>query len=232
MGTEKRERQKTARIDKIVAEQAAAKRARTRRTAFRAAVAVVVLVGGLFAYTLIWGDDDDDETSASDETTESTLPEVSTTLPPEPVCDNPAVATAVGREAPDTEPPPEDTAPDALDISTLVEGQGDGAAAGDTVVVHYVGKTADGTVFDCSWDAAGTGESFPVTLGQGMVIPGWDEGLIGAKAGERRHLVIGSENAYGSQGNGPIPPDAPLAFDVDIVEVQKAGATPPTTVAP
>jgi FKBP-type peptidyl-prolyl cis-trans isomerase len=229
VGTEKRERQKSARIDKIVAEQAAAKRARNKRTAFRVVAAAVVVIGGLFAYTVFFGDDDDDETATGDET------EVTTTSVPEavePVCDNPAVAAAVGREAPDTEPPPEDTAADALDISTLVEGQGDGAVAGDTVVVHYVGKTADGATFDCSWDASGTGESFPVTLGQGMVIPGWDEGLIGAKAGERRHLVIGSENAYGAEGSPPvIPPDAPLAFDVDILEVQKAGTTttPPSS---
>jgi FK506-binding protein 2 len=61
-----------------------------------------------------------------------------------------------------------------------------------------------------------------VVLGQGEVIPGWDEGLIGATIGERRHLVIGSDNAYGSTGQGEIPPDAPLAFDVDVVDIQPA----------
>jgi len=227
VGTEKRERQKTARFDKIIAEQAAAKKARTRRTALRGVVVVAAVLGLALAYTLIWGNDDDTTVAADDTATSTTLPEFE-----EPDCSNPTVAAAVGREVPDTEPPPEDTDPDALDVTTLVEGTGDGAVAGDTLVVHYLGKIADGTIFDCSWNVQGDGQPFPVTIGTDppQVIQGWDEGLIGAKAGERRHLVIGSEKAYGAEGGGSaIPPDAPLSFDVDIMEVQKAGTT--TTVA-
>jgi peptidylprolyl isomerase len=229
VGTEKRERQKTARLDKIIAEQAAAKKARTRRTALRGAIAVVVVLAAALAFNVIWGNDDDSTEAADDTATSTTLPEFE-----EPDCSNPTVAAAVGREAPDTDPPPEDTAPDALEVTTLVEGTGDGAADGDTLVVHYLGKIADGTIFDCSWNVEGDGQPFPVTISSdpamAQVIQGWNEGLIGAKAGERRHLVIGSDKAYGSQGGGSaIPPDAPLSFDVDILEVQKAGTT--TTVA-
>jgi FKBP-type peptidyl-prolyl cis-trans isomerase len=124
------------------------------------------------------------------------------------------------RGAPDPEPPPADTAKDAVEKTTLIEGEGDvTAAAGDTIVVQYVGKTSDDNVFDSSWDR---GQSFPVVIGTGQVIPGWDEGLIGVKIGERRRLVIGSDKAYGETGQGDIPANAPLAFEVDVVDIIKA----------
>lgn len=120
-------------------------------------------------------------------------------------------------EAPDPDPPPADTPADALEITTLREGSGPGAEAGDTVTVHYIGKTADGEVIDSSWVI---GEPFPVELGQGMVIEGWEEGLIGAKVGERRRLVLGADMAYGDLGQGDVPPGAPLAFEVDILDIR------------
>jgi FKBP-type peptidyl-prolyl cis-trans isomerase len=54
------------------------------------------------------------------------------------------------------------------------------------------------------------------------VIVGWNEGLIGVKIGERRRLVIGSDKAYGPEGRSGIPPDAPLAFEIDVVDVEPA----------
>jgi FKBP-type peptidyl-prolyl cis-trans isomerase len=123
------------------------------------------------------------------------------------------------RTAPDPEPPPADTPAATLDAVTLIEGVGDAASAGDTTVVHYVGKLADGTVFDASWDR---GQPFPVTLGQGRVISGWDQGLVGVRAGERRRLVLGADHGYGSRGaGGVIPPDAPLVFEVDVLEIHR-----------
>jgi FKBP-type peptidyl-prolyl cis-trans isomerase len=59
-----------------------------------------------------------------------------------------------------------------------------------------------------------------VTLGRGTVINGWEEGLPGSKAGERRRLVIGSDRAYSPQGTTGIPPNAPLAFEVDVLDVR------------
>jgi peptidylprolyl isomerase len=97
-------------------------------------------------------------------------------------------------------------------------GEGRAAAVGDTLVVHYVGTLADGTVFDESWSR---GEPFPVTLGTGAVIAGWEEGLVGAKVGERRRLVIGAGNAYGDQDNGVIPANAPLGFEVDVIDLYR-----------
>ena len=209
---------------------AAARRAKTRRTTVRVVVGAVVVLALLFGWSaLMGGDDDGDDTATTDETTdEAAADETTTTSAPD--YSNPELAEEVlGREPPDPEPPPADTAADALEIETLTEGEGTGAAAGDIVVAHYVGKTPDGEVFDESW---GRGEpmTLPAPLGQGGVIPGWDEGLVGAKVGERRRLVIGSENAYGAEGtpDGAIPPNSPLAFEVDIVDIQPAAtATPP-----
>jgi hypothetical protein len=225
VGTDKRERQKTGRYERAAAEMAAARKQRSRRTAVRLALGIVVVLALLFGWSLLQGDDD--ETATDDAPADTTSPEVTTTVPDYA---NPELAEEVlGREAPDPEPPPEDTAADALESQTLIEGEGEGVAAGDSITAHYIGKLADGTVFDQSWER---GEPIgPIVLGQGSVIPGWDEGLIGAKIGERRHLVIGSENAYGAQGQGEIPADAPLSFDIDIVDIQPgeaAGATAPT----
>lgn len=221
VGTEKRDRQRAARLEKAAAEATAAKRERTKHSALRIVIGAVVVLAVLFGVTQLMGDDDDsgDDAETSSDTTEQAAADTpsETTVPD---YSNPALAEEVlGREPPVPEPPAADTPADALEATTLIEGEGEGAAAGDTVVVHYVGVLSDGSEFDQSWER---GETFPVTLGQGQVITGWDEGLIGAKVGERRHLVIGSDNAYGAAGQGPIPPAAPLAFDVDIVDIQLA----------
>ncbi len=108
-----------------------------------------------------------------------------------------------------------------LRIQVLAEGSGDGAVAGDTVLVHYTGVLIDGTQFDSSRDR---NEPFPVTLGEGRVIQGWERGLLGMKVGERRLLAIPAELGYGAQGFPPvIPPDATLLFDVEVLTITKAG---------
>jgi peptidylprolyl isomerase len=164
------------------------------------------------------GDDSDSETTNDDEATDDSAPEV--TEPPEPEYANPSLAEEVlARTPPEPEPPAEDTPADAVEITTLTEGEGEGAVEGDTVTVHYVGVLADGTEFDQSWER---GQTFPVgPLGQAAVIDGWNEGLVGAKIGERRRLVLGSDKAYGEQGSPPaIPAGAPLAFEIDVVDIQ------------
>ena len=102
-----------------------------------------------------------------------------------------------------------------LEVTTIKEGGGETAAAGDNVKVQYSGKLANGKVFD-SGDI-----SFP--LGAGHVIKGWDLGVNGMKVGEERKLVIPSSLAYGATGTpgGPIPPNAELTFDVKLLNVQK-----------
>jgi peptidylprolyl isomerase len=219
VGTDKRERQRAARLEKISEQATAAKREKTRGNAVRIAVAAVVVLAVLFGVSQLMGDDNDaaDDTETAADGTDTTLDPTETTSP-EYV--NPELAEEVlGREPPTPEPPPADTAPAALESTTLIEGEGDGAQPGDVVTVHYAGVLSDGTQFDESWSG---GQPFPVTLGAGGVIPGWDEGLVGVTVGERRHLVIGSENAYGATGQGSIPPEAPLAFDVDVIDIQPA----------
>jgi peptidylprolyl isomerase len=212
MPSEKRVRQSTARIARLEAERAAAQRARRRRAIFRWGAIAVVAALAVVGYAVLAGDDDEPETRAGDTTT---------SIPIDPnAYNNPELAAEVlERDPPDPEPPPANTPKDALEIETLIEGEGEGAKAGDAVTVHYVGKVTDGTVFDQSWDRA----PFPVTnLGTASVIAGWNEGLIGVKVGERRRLVIGSEKAYGGTGQGEdIGPDAPLAFEIDVVDISR-----------
>ena len=105
-----------------------------------------------------------------------------------------------------------------LNISVIKEGSGVPAKNGDTLLVHYTGTLEDGTVFDSSIPR---GKPFPVTLGKGEVIPGWELGLLGMKVGEERKLVIPPELAYGKAGiPGVIPGNATLIFDVQLLEIK------------
>jgi FKBP-type peptidyl-prolyl cis-trans isomerase FkpA len=104
-----------------------------------------------------------------------------------------------------------------LYIQDVAQGTGDTAQAGDLVAVHYTGWLPDGQEFDSSRGR----EPFEFALGQGMVIPGWDEGVAGMREGGQRRLVIPSDLAYGPRGaGGVIPPNATLVFDVELLDVR------------
>lgn len=96
----------------------------------------------------------------------------------------------------------------------------DGARDGDTVSVLYTGKLQDGTVFDSTTQRGD--EPIEFVLGRGMVIKGWDEGIKGMQIGEKRLLVIPPAIAYGPEGRGPIPPNATLTFDVELIGIRRA----------
>ncbi len=102
-------------------------------------------------------------------------------------------------------------------------GGGEAAAPGDMVTVNYTGKLQNGTVFDSSVGRA----PFQFTLGTGQVIPGWDQGLQGMKVGGKRLLIIPPALGYGAQGMGPIPPNATLIFEVDLIKVAHPGLGAP-----
>jgi FKBP-type peptidyl-prolyl cis-trans isomerase len=110
-------------------------------------------------------------------------------------------------------------APTSLKVEDLIEGNGAAAKAGDKLSVRYVGNLYDNNKeFDSSWKRGKA--PFQFTLGQGQVIPGWDQGLLGMKVGGRRRLTIPADLAYGAQGQPPtIPPNAPLVFDVDLTKI-------------
>jgi peptidylprolyl isomerase len=143
-----------------------------------------------------------DETSdTSDGDTSST--EVADTVPPPPT--NP--------DKPEVEVPAE--IPTELQVTVIEEGTGPAAEAGDTVIVDYVGvRTRDGVEFDNSYDRF---EPFPVALGQGGVIAGWDQGLVGAQTGARVRLDIPSDLAYGAEARGDIiGENEALTFLIDV----------------
>lgn len=99
-----------------------------------------------------------------------------------------------------------------------VVGTGAEATTGKTLTVHYVGTLADGTVFDSS---RARNEPFQFTVGEGRVIQGWEQGLIGMKVGGKRRLVIPPELGYGANGSqGIIPPNATLTFEIELLNVE------------
>lgn len=109
-----------------------------------------------------------------------------------------------------------DAVPQDIISQDIIVGAGAMAVPGKTLLVHYTGQLDDGTVFDTSRDK----EPFMFILGAGQVIEGWDRGLEGMMVGGRRILIIPPEFGYGSGGIGPIPGDAILIFEVELVEVK------------
>lgn len=100
-----------------------------------------------------------------------------------------------------------------------VAGKGPKAKAGDKVKVHYTGKLLNGKVFDSSLTRK-PATPFEFTIGQGQVIPGWDEGISMMSAGGKATLIIPSKLAYGERGAGAdIPAYSPLVFDVELISI-------------
>ncbi|MFJ7268431.1 FKBP-type peptidyl-prolyl cis-trans isomerase [Streptomyces sp. NPDC099050] len=111
----------------------------------------------------------------------------------------------------------EGTPPKELKVVTISEGDGPALKKGDIAQVNYLGQVWDGKEpFDQSF---GKDKPFDVTVGEGQVIKGWDQGLLGKKVGSRLELVIPPDLGYGEQGSGEkIKPNATLVFVVDIVK--------------
>jgi peptidylprolyl isomerase len=231
VGTEKRARQKANRQQRLVEEAKLERTSTIKRNFLRwtlvgvlavGAVVFVAWIGGAFS-----GDDDEAGQLDADTTTPAnTLPLDTTpidTTPTTPAATTPPGGTTAADEAtgkPSVQLPEE--LPTELVVTTIEAGSGPEAQVGDTIEVNYVGvRSADGVEFDNSFDR---GVSFPVTLGEGAVIQGWDEGLVGAQAGELRQLDIPAELAYGDADRGVIRPGDALSFVVEVVSVTPAAA--------
>lgn len=149
------------------------------------------------------------ETTDPTETTETTGPE----LLPQKCADVPDPSAHAEGSVPAMIPPCE--APDELVVHTIREGRGEPAANGDTLIVDYAGMIiGSGAVFDASY-TRGVPLDFP--LGRGGVIDGWDQGLVGARAGSLLRLDIPNELAYGDTPPGDqIQPGDALSFYVDV----------------
>jgi FKBP-type peptidyl-prolyl cis-trans isomerase len=105
-----------------------------------------------------------------------------------------------------------------MKIEDIKVGTGEEAVAGKNVTVHYTGTLTDGTKFDSSLDR---GTPFTFSLGSGEVIPGWDQGVAGMKAGGKRKLTIPPSLGYGEQGaEGVIPPNSTLIFEIELLKVE------------
>ncbi len=109
--------------------------------------------------------------------------------------------------------------PDGLVYWDIRVGNGETAKEGSHVRVHYTGWLTTGKKFDSSVDA---GKPFDFTIGNGEVIKGWEEGVAGMRVGGKRQLRIPPALGYGAEGTpgGPIPPNATLIFDIQLLGVQ------------
>lgn len=143
---------------------------------------------------------------------------------------------ALAQDPPATPPAPAPTpaaAPaEALLVTDLVPGVGDEVFPGMIAIVHYTGWLYDpaapdlrGKQFDSSRER---GQPFSFPVGAGRVIRGWDQGVPGMKVGGKRQLVIPPTLAYGARsiGNGLIPPNSTLLFEVELLAVETVTLTP------
>lgn len=110
-----------------------------------------------------------------------------------------------------------------IEVTDVTVGSGKTAVKGALIVTQYVGKLADGTVFDSSIDR---GRAFECVTGTGRVIKGWDLGVLGfddvspMAVGGKRKLVVPAELGYGERSVGKIPPNSTLHFEIELLEVR------------
>jgi FKBP-type peptidyl-prolyl cis-trans isomerase FklB len=107
------------------------------------------------------------------------------------------------------------TLPSGLQYKVLTEGSGKTPKAEDTVTVNYKGTFVDGTEFDSSYK-----RGQPVTFQANGVIKGWTEALQLMKEGSKWQLFIPPDLAYGERGQGRIPPNSTLIFEVELISVK------------
>jgi FKBP-type peptidyl-prolyl cis-trans isomerase FkpA len=120
-------------------------------------------------------------------------------------------------------PTPVPVGPATLQTVDLLVGTGAQAVVGSTLTVNYTGWLYDPSAAETKgqqFDTSVGRTPIQFRLGASQVIGGWDQGLVGMKVGGQRRLTIPPSLAYGASGRGPIPPNATLVFDVELLGVQ------------
>lgn len=120
------------------------------------------------------------------------------------------------------EPRPLDPQPpflmeNGVGVQVLRPGDGDPARKGDKITIHFVGRLQDGGVFDSSRER---GQPFQFWVGEGQVVDGLDQGLLGVKEGELRTLTIPAKLGYGQESKPKIPANSTLVFEVELLDVR------------
>jgi FKBP-type peptidyl-prolyl cis-trans isomerase len=139
-----------------------------------------------------------------------------------------ASAAALAADQPATRPTADHMTPGGVKVQDVTSGGG--AKAGDQAYVFYTGRlVSNGKVFDSSSNHQPLAP-FQFQVGNGDVIKGWDEGVIGMQVGDKRKLTIPAALGYGARGtpDGAIPPNADLEFDIEMVALLR----PPPQAAP
>jgi peptidylprolyl isomerase len=206
--TNKRRAAKRLAVQQAAAERAAARRRKLLAISGAAAAGVIVLATVIvMTYNGSKGHQAAPASSASAQASSSASAAAFPPLPPgaDPaLATKPKVAAGTGSLT-------------KLTVTPLVEGRGEATRAGQTIAVNYVGVSfTTGKEFDSSWSRS---QPFSFAVGQGRVIPGWDQGLVGVKIGSRVQLDIPSNLAYGDQASGGAP-SGPLRFVVDVLSAQ------------
>jgi peptidylprolyl isomerase len=169
------------------------------------------------------GSSDDSSTSSSEPTATSTESGEKSRAEPgggAEKSENVEKQSAGGEKTKPTVSVPSSPPPKQLKIKEIEKGSGATAKAGDEVAVQYVGVGYESEEeFDSSWSR--NAEPFPLTLGAGGVIPGWEQGIEGMKVGGRRELIIPPNLAYGPEGYPPsIGPNETLIFVIDLLSAK------------
>lgn len=177
---------------------------------------IMGIVAIIIAIILAANDLKPKEPSALDKLNETPTPAIG--VSPQYVTQAPP-PTAIPTVPMEASPSAMQTLEGGLMIGDLRVGTGREVKAGDTIVVNYNGALENGQKFDSSYDR---GQPFEVQIGAGKVIKGWDLGVVGMKEGGKRRLIIPPDLGYGAAGagNGAIPPNATLIFDVEVLKIK------------
>ncbi len=198
------------------------RRARTKRrnTVIGASVGTLAVIVVLVILGIVIFGGSGKKKGVSTSPTPSITPTATTTPTPPPAPTKCAKITPNPPAKGDpTVPDVKGKAPSKLVVKDIKAGHGKAAKKGSTITVKYVGVAcSSGKAFDASYTDGAKNKEFSFQLGAGKVIPGWDQGLVGMKAGGVRELVIPAALGYGTTGSGAIKPNETLIFLVTMVK--------------